>query len=85
MTRMVRQLAPGPKGLPLEIYAFTNTVQWVPYEAIQSDIFDHILAIAPEFGLRIFQEPAGRDLRSMAEIQRPWQQPQGEAKTRRFR
>lgn len=59
---MVRQLAPGEFGLPLEIYAFTNDVRWAVYESIQSDIFDHILAVAGEFGLRVFQNPTGHDL-----------------------
>lgn len=58
MTQMVRQLAPTAEGIPLEIYTFTNTTQWVEYENIQSDIFDHILAIAPEFGLKVFQNPS---------------------------
>jgi miniconductance mechanosensitive channel len=57
MSLVVRQLASGPLGLPLEIYAYTNETRWAEYEAIQSDIFDHVLAIAPEFGLRIFQGP----------------------------
>jgi miniconductance mechanosensitive channel len=61
MTLMVRQLDSTPDGLPLEIYAFSNDIDWVAYEGIQSDIFDHILAVAPEFGLRVFQHPAGRD------------------------
>jgi len=65
MTLMVRQLAPGPEGLPLEIYCFTNTTEWAVYEDIQSDIFDHLLAIVPEFGLRLFQKPAGSDLQSL--------------------
>ena len=64
MTFIVRQLAPTADGLPLEIYCFTNTVAWVQYEAIQSDIFDHLLAILPEFGLRVFQHPSGADMRS---------------------
>ncbi len=62
MTLIVRQLAPGPEGLPLEIYCFTNTTAWAAYEDIQSDIFDHLLAIVPEFGLRLYQKPAGSDL-----------------------
>ena len=62
MTLIVRQLAPGPEGLPIEIYCFTNTTEWSAYEDIQSDIFDHLLAIVPEFGLRLFQKPAGSDL-----------------------
>ena len=65
MTLMVRQLAPGPEGLPLEIYCFTNTTVWAEYEGIQSDIFDHLLAIVPEFGLRLFQQPAGSDLANL--------------------
>ncbi|HBM73920.1 mechanosensitive ion channel [Erythrobacter citreus] len=65
-TLMVRQLAPGPEGLPLEIYCFADTVEWPIYEAIQADIFDHLLAILPEFGLRIFQQPSGLDLARLA-------------------
>jgi miniconductance mechanosensitive channel len=63
MTLMVRQLAPTAEGLPLEIYCFTNTVAWAQYEGIQADIFDHLLAILPEFGLRVFQAPGGADFR----------------------
>ena len=65
MTLMVRQLAAGPEGLPLEIYCFTNTTVWATYEDIQSDIFDHLLAIVPEFGLRLYQKPAGSDLANL--------------------
>jgi miniconductance mechanosensitive channel len=65
MTLIVRQLAPGPEGLPLEIYCFTNTTAWAAYEDIQSDIFDHLLAIVPEFGLRLYQKPAGSDLANL--------------------
>ncbi|MDH3350847.1 MAG: mechanosensitive ion channel family protein [Gammaproteobacteria bacterium] len=65
MTLIVRQLAPGPEGLPLEIYCFTNTTEWAVYEDIQSDIFDHLLAIVPEFGLRLYQKPAGSDLANL--------------------
>jgi miniconductance mechanosensitive channel len=61
MTLLVRQLASSPQGLPIEIYCFTNDIEWSNYERIQSDIFDHLLAILPEFGLRAFQEPAGSD------------------------
>lgn len=68
MTMMVRQLAPDPQGLPLEIYCFTNTVAWLEYEAIQSDIFDHIFAIIGEFGLRVYQAPTGNDVRSLTNI-----------------
>ena len=62
LTLLVRQQPPGPAGLPIEIYCFTNTVKWAEYEAIQSDIFDHLLAIVPEFGLRVFQQPTGADI-----------------------
>lgn len=55
MTKMVRQLAPTELGLPLEIYTFTNMVALVDYESVQSDIFDHLLAIAPEFNLVVYQ------------------------------
>ncbi|MDH7590168.1 mechanosensitive ion channel family protein [Serratia bockelmannii] len=65
MTLMVRQLAPTPEGLPLEIYAFTNTTVWAEYESIQADIFDHLLAVIDEFGLRVHQTPTGNDLRGM--------------------
>ncbi|MCO8030692.1 mechanosensitive ion channel family protein [Brevundimonas diminuta] len=61
MTLLVRQMQPTETGLPLEIYAFTATVAWAEYEAIQGDIFDHLLAILPEFGLRLFQSPSGAD------------------------
>jgi len=62
MTLLVRQLAPSGEGLPIEIYAFTNDTAWAVYEDIQADIFDHVLAIAPEFGLRAYQRPSGEDL-----------------------
>lgn len=65
MTTLVRQQQPTAEGLPLEIWCFTNTVAWGPYEGIQSDIFDHLLAILPEFGLRVFQSPSGQDVREM--------------------
>ena len=62
MTSMVRQLQPTDKGLPLQIYVFSSDKRWVEYEKIQSDIFDHILAVAPEFDLRVFQNPSGYDV-----------------------
>jgi miniconductance mechanosensitive channel len=65
-TLMVRQLPPSPQGLPLEIYCFADTIDWAEYEAIQADIFDHMLAILPEFGLRVFQQPSGLDLQGLA-------------------
>ena len=62
---MVRQLAPGEHGIPIEIYAFTSDTAWINYEGVQSDIFDHILAVANEFDLRIFQAPSGYDLKNI--------------------
>jgi miniconductance mechanosensitive channel len=69
MTTMVRQLQPGEHGLPIEIYVFTSTTRWEEYEGIQSDIFDHILAVVPEFGLRIHQEPTGADISRIKMLQ----------------
>ncbi len=66
MTMIVRQLETGSQGIPLQLYCFTRTVAWREYEGIQSDIFDHLIAILPEFGLRLYQAPAGGDLRSAA-------------------
>ena len=78
MAQMVRQLQPTPEGLPLEVYCFANTIVWAPYEAIQADIFDHLIAILPEFGLSLFQSPSGTDFRvafegqaSQAQVQAP--------------
>lgn len=65
LTLMSRQLAPTSDGLPLEIYCFTSTIEWAEYEGIASDIFDHMLAIMPEFGLRVFQHPSGIDMREL--------------------
>ncbi|MFC2120451.1 mechanosensitive ion channel family protein [Bacteroidota bacterium] len=65
MTFLVRQLQPTEKGLPIEIYVFSNDQAWENYESIQSDIFDHLLAIIPEFGLRIFQNPTGDDFQKL--------------------
>ena len=66
MTIMVRQLPPASEGLPIEIYCFTGTTAWTAYEGIQADIFDHLYAILPEFDLRIFQSPSGRDLQLLS-------------------
>jgi miniconductance mechanosensitive channel len=65
MTFLVRQLAPTTHGLPLEVYVFSRDKVWANYEAIQADIFDHLLAVIPEFGLRVYQEPAGSDFRAL--------------------
>lgn len=62
---LVRQLAPTPDGLPLQVYAFSNDTAWAVYEGIQSDIFDHLFAIIPQFGLRVYQHPSGLDLQSI--------------------
>lgn len=66
MTFLVRQLAPSPNGLPLEVYVFTKTTVWAEYEGIQADIFDHLLAAASHFDLRIFQNPTGLDFANLA-------------------
>lgn len=66
MTIMVRHLDPGPNGLPLEIYIFSNTTVWEQYEAIQASIFDHLLAVTPEFEVRVFQQPTGKDFAAIA-------------------
>lgn len=63
-TCMVRQLAPGATGLPLEVYCFAATTEWVKYEGVQSDIFDHLYSVMPEFGLYPFQQPTGRNVSS---------------------
>ncbi|MBT4900404.1 MAG: mechanosensitive ion channel [Verrucomicrobia bacterium] len=60
-TFLIRQLAPGDNGLPIEIYIFTDTTVWAEYEAIQADIFDHLLAVIPEFGLAPFQNSTGKE------------------------
>ena len=67
MTFLIRQLPPGEKGLPMEIYVFTKDTDWVRYESIQSDIFDHLMAIVSEFDLKVFQNPSGNDFKSIAQ------------------
>ena len=62
MTMMIRQLQPTAQGLPLELYFFSATTQWIPYEHLQAEVFEHLLAIMPEFGLKAFQAPAGTDI-----------------------
>lgn len=63
MTCMVRQMAATEHGVPLEIYCFSRTVVWADYERIQGDIFDYLLAVLPEFGLSLYQQPSGADMR----------------------
>ena len=65
MTFLVRQLDPGPEGLPLEVYVFSKEQAWVRYEAIQSDIFEHLIAALPAFGLRVYQKPTGHDFHKL--------------------
>ncbi|MFA6653518.1 MAG: mechanosensitive ion channel domain-containing protein [Candidatus Delongbacteria bacterium] len=65
MILLVRQLPPGPAGLPIEIYVFANDNRWVQYEEIQADIFDHILAVIPQFDLGVHQSTSSSDIRSL--------------------
>ncbi len=66
MTFLIRSLSPGPNGLPIELYVFTKTTVWGEYEKIQAQIFDHLIAAAPLFGLRLFQQPTGMDFSNIA-------------------
>ena len=68
MTRIVRILKSTAEGIPVEIYCFTKTTKWKEYENIQSDIFEHLFAILPEFSLRLYQRPAGNDLKKFKSI-----------------
>lgn len=61
LTCMVRQLQPTDHGIPMELYFFCSIKDWIPYEGVQADVFDHVLAIIPEFDLQVFQSPSGRD------------------------
>ena len=79
MMLMVRTLEPTPEGVPIELYCFTATTAWVAYENTQGDIFDHLLAILPEFGLRLYQSPSGNDLRLGLTAQRTGAVPVAEA------
>ena len=63
MTFLIRQLSPTEKGLPLEIYVFSKNTNWIEYESIQSDIFDHLIASVGEFELSLFQNPTGNDFK----------------------
>jgi len=67
MTFLVRQLQPTDRGIPLEVYVFCSDKNWENYETVQSDLFDHILAIMPEFDLRVFQGPSGQDVKQLAQ------------------
>jgi miniconductance mechanosensitive channel len=68
MTLMVRQLQPTEQGIPMEIYVFSNRQEWVAYENLQGDIFDHILAVIPQFDLRVFQNPSNNSISRLAEL-----------------
>jgi len=68
MTFLIRHLPPSEKGLPIEIYVFSNDQEWANYEAIQADIFDHILSVVPMFDLRVFQNPTGNDFREISKV-----------------
>jgi len=66
LTLLVRHLQPNETGIPIEVYAFSTDQRWANYESIQADIFDHILAVLPEFELKVFQDPSGEDIRNLA-------------------
>ena len=65
MMLMVRHLQPTPTGIPVQLYFFSNRVEWTAYERVQADVFDHVLAVIPEFGLRVFQSPSGNDVQRL--------------------
>ncbi len=65
LTFLIRQLSPGAEGLPIQIYVFASTTAWVKYEEIQSDVFDHLMAVIPEFDLKVFQNPTGNDFKKL--------------------
>jgi miniconductance mechanosensitive channel len=67
LTFLVRQLDPTPQGIPIQVYVFSRDQVWANYEAIQADIFDHLIAVVPLFDLRIYQQPSGADVRAMFE------------------
>lgn len=68
LTFLVRQLQPTAEGIPLEIYVFTNDTRWAIYEGVQADVFDHVLSVIPDFGLRVFQSPSGSDVSQIADV-----------------
>jgi len=65
MTLMIRQLQPTAEGLPIELYFFSDGTEWIPYERLQAEVFDHLLAVLPKFGLKVFQSPTGLDLQML--------------------
>lgn len=66
MLLLVRQLQPTAQGLPIELYFFSANTMWVKYEALQAEVFDHVLAVINKFGLRVFQSPTGLDLQGFS-------------------
>jgi miniconductance mechanosensitive channel len=62
MSMMVRMMEPQSEGIPIEVYCFTAVTAWTQYERIQGDVFDHLLSILPEMGLRLYQAPSGTDM-----------------------
>ena len=68
LTFLIRQLAPSEKGIAIEIYVFTNITDWIAYEAIQADIFDHLLAVLTEFELQVFQNPTGKNFEQLGKL-----------------
>ena len=66
MIMLVRQLQPTEHGMPIELYFFSANTAWVKYEALQAEVFDHVLAVVHRFGLKVFQSPTGLDLQSLA-------------------
>ena len=65
MIMLVRQLQPTEHGMPIELYFFSANTAWVKYEALQAEVFDHVLAVVHRFGLKVFQSPTGLDLQSL--------------------
>ena len=75
MMILVRQLQPTPQGLPLELYFFSDGTEWIPYEHLQAEVFEHLFAVMPRFGLRVFQAPAGIDFQPQREAATPEEAP----------
>ena len=71
LTLLVRQQDPTPHGIPLQVYCFSSDVRWAPYENLAGDIFDHLLAVLPEFGLRVYQQPGSGDIATAASLLAP--------------
>jgi miniconductance mechanosensitive channel len=69
MTMIVRQLQSNESGIPIELYFFSKYYEWEPFETLQADVFDHLLAVVPQFGLRVFQSPSGFDFQSLGKEQ----------------